>query len=185
MGDAIGKILHGLPAHTPLKILSLLRHLALDLIVSLSYGFRLGATRQWALEADEGLNVAIGDFPSAVFCGRIEAALGSIDMRDDLRGAPRRGGVQVLRVLARYLILKLVSFFFFLSLVCTSPSSSSLLPPPRCRPGRWCVNVARGGGEPRPGPATAMGEEGEWEWERARAAEGSMEADLVRPLASA
>ncbi|KAJ7021163.1 cytochrome P450 [Mycena alexandri] len=66
IGDATGQMidtLHGLPAHTPLDTLSLFRHLALDIIVSSSYGFRLGAIRKWALEAEEGLTVAIGDFP--------------------------------------------------------------------------------------------------------------------------
>ncbi|KAJ7754837.1 cytochrome P450 [Mycena metata] len=66
IGDATGQMidtLHGLPAHTPLDTLSLFRHLALDIIVSSSYGFSLGAIRKWALEAEEGLTVAIGDFP--------------------------------------------------------------------------------------------------------------------------
>ncbi|KAJ7111343.1 cytochrome P450 [Mycena epipterygia] len=66
IGEATGQmidILHGLPASTPFDSLSLFRHLALDIIVSSSYGFRLGAIRKWALEAEEGLTVAIGDFP--------------------------------------------------------------------------------------------------------------------------
>ncbi|KAJ7178233.1 cytochrome P450 [Mycena filopes] len=66
IGEATGQMidtLHGLPAHTPLDTLSLFRHLALDIIVSSSYGFRLGAIRKWAVEAEEGLTVAIGDFP--------------------------------------------------------------------------------------------------------------------------
>ncbi|KAF7343238.1 hypothetical protein MVEN_01755200 [Mycena venus] len=55
--------LHGLSAHTPLDTLSLFRHLALDIIVASSYGFRLGAISKWALEAEDHLTVAIGDFP--------------------------------------------------------------------------------------------------------------------------
>ncbi|KAJ7700501.1 cytochrome P450 [Mycena rosella] len=66
IAEATGQMidtLHGLPAHTPLDTLGLFRHLALDIIVSSSYGFRLGAVSKWALEAEEGLTVAIGDFP--------------------------------------------------------------------------------------------------------------------------
>ncbi|KAJ7654121.1 cytochrome P450 [Mycena polygramma] len=66
IGEATGQMidtLHGLPADTPLDTLSLFRHLALDIIVSSSYGFRLGAVSKWALEAEESLTVAIGDFP--------------------------------------------------------------------------------------------------------------------------
>ncbi|KAJ7108351.1 cytochrome P450 [Mycena crocata] len=66
IGEATGQMidtLHGLPAATPLDTLSLFRHLALDIIVSSSYGFRLGAVSKWAVEAEEGLTVAIGDFP--------------------------------------------------------------------------------------------------------------------------
>ncbi|KAJ7450853.1 cytochrome P450 [Mycena latifolia] len=66
IAEATGQMidtLHGLPAHTPLDTLALFRHLALDIIVSSSYGFRLGAVSKWALEAEEGLTVAIGDFP--------------------------------------------------------------------------------------------------------------------------
>ncbi|KAJ7915903.1 cytochrome P450 [Mycena leptocephala] len=66
IGEATGHMidtLHGLPAHTPLDTLSLFRHLALDIIVSSSYGFRLGAVNKWALEAEDSLTVAIGDFP--------------------------------------------------------------------------------------------------------------------------
>ncbi|KAJ7766378.1 cytochrome P450 [Mycena maculata] len=55
--------LHALPAQTPLDTLSLFRHLALDIIVSSSYGFRLGAVSKWALEAEEALTMAIADFP--------------------------------------------------------------------------------------------------------------------------
>ncbi|KAF8188766.1 cytochrome P450 [Mycena galopus ATCC 62051] len=64
--EATGKMidtLHGLPAHTPLDTLSLFRHLALDIIVASSYGFKLGAINKWALEAEDHLTMAIGDFP--------------------------------------------------------------------------------------------------------------------------
>ncbi|KAJ7698523.1 hypothetical protein B0H16DRAFT_1903337 [Mycena metata] len=71
MGDATGKIgiiigptLHGLPPHTPLD--SSDTCFALDIIVSSSYGFSLGAIRKWALEAGEALTVAIGR--DAAFC---------------------------------------------------------------------------------------------------------------------
>ncbi|KAJ7065717.1 cytochrome P450 [Mycena amicta] len=55
--------LHNLPVDTSLDTLSLFRHLALDIIVASSYGYRLGAVSKWAVEAEEGLTVAIGDFP--------------------------------------------------------------------------------------------------------------------------
>ncbi|KAJ7754767.1 hypothetical protein B0H16DRAFT_1886478 [Mycena metata] len=59
MGDATGQMIdvHSpwTPAHTPPETLPLFRHLALDIIVSSSYGFQLSATRQWALEAEDGL----------------------------------------------------------------------------------------------------------------------------------
>nr|GAT55566.1 predicted protein [Mycena chlorophos] len=64
--DATGQMidtLHNLPSNTALDTLSLFRHLALDIIVASSYGFRLGAVGKWAVEAEEGLTVAIGDFP--------------------------------------------------------------------------------------------------------------------------
>ncbi|KAJ7888412.1 cytochrome P450 [Mycena olivaceomarginata] len=66
IGEATGKMidtLHGLPAHTSLDTLSLFRHLALDIIVASSYGFQLGAINKWALEAEDHLTMAIGDFP--------------------------------------------------------------------------------------------------------------------------
>ncbi|KAJ7448227.1 cytochrome P450 [Mycena galericulata] len=66
IGEVTGQMietLHGLPAQTPLDTLSLFRHLALDIIVSSSYGFRLGAVSKWALEAEEALTMAIADFP--------------------------------------------------------------------------------------------------------------------------
>ncbi|KAJ7209254.1 cytochrome P450 [Mycena pura] len=66
INEATGQMidtLHNLPAHTSLDTLSLFRHLALDIIVASSYGFRLGAVSKWAVEAEEGLSVAIGDFP--------------------------------------------------------------------------------------------------------------------------
>ncbi|KAJ6552270.1 hypothetical protein DFH09DRAFT_925217, partial [Mycena vulgaris] len=37
--------------------------LALDIVVSSSHGFRLGAVSKWVLEAENGLAAAIGDFP--------------------------------------------------------------------------------------------------------------------------
>ncbi|KAJ7735156.1 hypothetical protein B0H16DRAFT_1892303 [Mycena metata] len=52
------------PAHPA----GLFRHFALDIIVSSSYGFSLGAIRKWALEAGEALTVAIGR--DAAFCPR-------------------------------------------------------------------------------------------------------------------
>ncbi|KAJ7628908.1 cytochrome P450 [Roridomyces roridus] len=55
--------LHGLSTRTPVETLSLFRHLALDIIVSSSYGFRLGAIRKWAVEAEDSLTTAIADFP--------------------------------------------------------------------------------------------------------------------------
>ncbi|KAJ7349976.1 cytochrome P450 [Mycena albidolilacea] len=66
IGEATGKMidtLHGLPAHTSLDTLPLFRHLSLDIIVASSYGFQLGAINKWALEAEDHLTMAIGDFP--------------------------------------------------------------------------------------------------------------------------
>ncbi|KAJ6569882.1 hypothetical protein DFH09DRAFT_1080615 [Mycena vulgaris] len=41
----------------------LFQNLALDIVVSSSHGFRLGAVSKWVLEAENGLAAAIGDFP--------------------------------------------------------------------------------------------------------------------------
>ncbi|KAJ7735185.1 hypothetical protein B0H16DRAFT_1467243 [Mycena metata] len=45
-------------AYTPLETLSLFRHLALNIVVSSSYGFQLDAIRKWALEDEEGLTIS-------------------------------------------------------------------------------------------------------------------------------
>ncbi|KAJ7691473.1 hypothetical protein B0H17DRAFT_1201115 [Mycena rosella] len=59
--------------------------LALDIIVSSSYGFRLNAVSKWALEAEEGLTVAIGDFPKRGILVRVFPVL--LDPRTRLAGA--------------------------------------------------------------------------------------------------
>ncbi|KAF7295969.1 hypothetical protein MKEN_01411500 [Mycena kentingensis (nom. inval.)] len=57
------EVLHKLPTNTAIDTLSLFRHLALDIIVASSYGFRLGAVAKWAVDSEDGLSRAIGDFP--------------------------------------------------------------------------------------------------------------------------
>ncbi|CAK5273560.1 unnamed protein product [Mycena citricolor] len=56
-------VLNSQPTQTPVDVLSLFKHFSLDVIVASSYGFRLGSVGRWAVEAEEALTVAIGDFP--------------------------------------------------------------------------------------------------------------------------
>ncbi|KAF9254261.1 cytochrome P450 [Marasmius fiardii PR-910] len=55
--------LENLDGKSSLDCLALFRNLMVEVIVSSSYGYRLGAVRKWALEAEDPLSVAISDFP--------------------------------------------------------------------------------------------------------------------------
>lgn len=48
---------------TPLECLALFRNLMVDVAVSTSYGYRLGAVHKWALSTEDPLSTAIHDFP--------------------------------------------------------------------------------------------------------------------------
>ncbi|KAF9004238.1 cytochrome P450 [Cyathus striatus] len=48
---------------SPLECLALFRQLMVDVIVSSSYGYRLGAVRKWAVDVEDPLSTAISDFP--------------------------------------------------------------------------------------------------------------------------
>ncbi|KAF9023114.1 cytochrome P450 [Hymenopellis radicata] len=48
---------------TPLECLALFRNLMVDVGVSTSYGYRLGAVHKWALNSEDPLSTAIHDFP--------------------------------------------------------------------------------------------------------------------------
>ncbi|KAF8901790.1 cytochrome P450 [Mucidula mucida] len=48
---------------TPLECLALFRNLMVDVCVSTSYGYRLGAVHKWALNSEDPLSTAIHDFP--------------------------------------------------------------------------------------------------------------------------
>ncbi|ESK91848.1 cytochrome p450 [Moniliophthora roreri MCA 2997] len=47
----------------PLECLSLFRNLMVEVIVSTSYGYRLGAVGKWAQNSEDPLSIAISDFP--------------------------------------------------------------------------------------------------------------------------
>lgn len=55
--------LENIAAKTPLDCLALFRQLMVDVIVSTSYGYRLGAVSKWAMNAVDPLSTAINDFP--------------------------------------------------------------------------------------------------------------------------
>ncbi|KAG7091834.1 hypothetical protein E1B28_008239 [Marasmius oreades] len=55
--------LEKLDGKSPLECLALFRNLMVEVIVSTSYGYRLGAVHKLALEAEDPLSVAISDFP--------------------------------------------------------------------------------------------------------------------------
>ncbi|EGO02344.1 hypothetical protein SERLA73DRAFT_178240 [Serpula lacrymans var. lacrymans S7.3] len=60
------ELVHGLeqmPSKQPLDCLTLFRHFMVDVIVSSSYGYRLGALSKWIVGAEDPLSTAIGDFP--------------------------------------------------------------------------------------------------------------------------
>ena len=43
--------------------MALFRHLMADIVVSSSFGYRLGAVGKWAMDVEEPLSTAINDFP--------------------------------------------------------------------------------------------------------------------------
>lgn len=45
------------------ECLTLFRHLMVDIVVSSSYGYRLGAVTKWAMDVEDPLSTAINDFP--------------------------------------------------------------------------------------------------------------------------
>ncbi|KAF9463724.1 cytochrome P450 [Collybia nuda] len=47
----------------PLECLAVFRHLMVDVVVSSSYGYRLGAVSKWAADVEDPLSMAINDFP--------------------------------------------------------------------------------------------------------------------------
>ncbi|KAF5369696.1 hypothetical protein D9615_010147 [Tricholomella constricta] len=47
----------------PLNCLAVFRHLMVDVVVSSSYGYRLGAVSKWAVDVEDPLSTAINDFP--------------------------------------------------------------------------------------------------------------------------
>ncbi|KAJ3506033.1 hypothetical protein NLJ89_g7099 [Agrocybe chaxingu] len=48
---------------TPVECLALFRHLMVDVVVSSSFGYRLGAVGKWAMDVEDPLSTAINDFP--------------------------------------------------------------------------------------------------------------------------
>lgn len=48
---------------TPIECLKVFRNLMVDVVVSTSYGYRLGAVHKWSLNTEDPLSTAIHDFP--------------------------------------------------------------------------------------------------------------------------
>ncbi|KII94544.1 hypothetical protein PLICRDRAFT_47583 [Plicaturopsis crispa FD-325 SS-3] len=66
MRDHTSELVHTLnnvAGKGPIDCLTLFRHLMVDVIVSSSYGCRLGAIQKWAMNVEEPLSDAISDFP--------------------------------------------------------------------------------------------------------------------------
>ncbi|KAF8801579.1 cytochrome P450 [Phlegmacium glaucopus] len=55
--------LEGIYGKTPVECLALFRHLSVDVVVSSSFGYRLGAVSKWAMDVEDPLSTAINDFP--------------------------------------------------------------------------------------------------------------------------
>ncbi|PBK94016.1 cytochrome P450 [Armillaria gallica] len=55
--------LDGMSGKTSLECLSLFRNLMVDVVVSTSYGYRLGAVHKWSMNTEDPLSTAINDFP--------------------------------------------------------------------------------------------------------------------------
>ncbi|EKM79809.1 hypothetical protein AGABI1DRAFT_72452 [Agaricus bisporus var. burnettii JB137-S8] len=56
-------ILDNTAGKTSTECLTLFRHLMVDVVVSSSYGYRLGAVTKWAMDVEDPLSTAINDFP--------------------------------------------------------------------------------------------------------------------------
>jgi hypothetical protein len=59
----VAKTLDSFAGKTSLDCLALFRHFMVDVIVTSSHGYRLGALSKWASGVEEPLSTAIGDFP--------------------------------------------------------------------------------------------------------------------------
>jgi hypothetical protein len=55
--------LENLCGKAPVECLALFRHLMVDVVVSSSFGYRLGAVKRWAMDVEDPLSTAINDFP--------------------------------------------------------------------------------------------------------------------------
>ncbi|KAF9035857.1 cytochrome P450 [Panaeolus papilionaceus] len=55
--------LESISGKTSLECLALFRHLMVDVVVSSSFGYRLGAVGRWAMDVEDPLSTAINDFP--------------------------------------------------------------------------------------------------------------------------
>ncbi|KAG5637814.1 hypothetical protein H0H81_003146 [Sphagnurus paluster] len=61
--DMPNKTIEAISGSGPLNCLAVFRHLMVDVVVSSSYGYRLGAVSKWALDVEDPLSTAINDFP--------------------------------------------------------------------------------------------------------------------------
>ncbi|PPQ92769.1 hypothetical protein CVT25_003878 [Psilocybe cyanescens] len=57
------KSLENIGGKSPVECLALFRHLMVDVVVSSSFGYRLGAVGKWAMDVEDPLSTAINDFP--------------------------------------------------------------------------------------------------------------------------
>lgn len=57
------KTLENISGKTAVECLALFRHILVDVVVSSSFGYRLGAVSKWAMGVEEPLSTAINDFP--------------------------------------------------------------------------------------------------------------------------
>ncbi|KAF5364054.1 hypothetical protein D9756_000128 [Leucocoprinus leucothites] len=56
-------VLDNIAGKASTECLALFRHLMVDVMVSSSYGYRLGAVTKWAMDVEDPLSTAINDFP--------------------------------------------------------------------------------------------------------------------------
>jgi len=57
------QVLDNIAGKASTECLTLFRHLMVDIVVSSSYGYRLGAVTKWAMDVEDPLSTAINDFP--------------------------------------------------------------------------------------------------------------------------
>ncbi|KIM34984.1 hypothetical protein M413DRAFT_370329 [Hebeloma cylindrosporum] len=55
--------LENLCGKAPVECLALFRHPMVDVVVSSSFGYRLGAVKRWAMDIEDPLSTTINDFP--------------------------------------------------------------------------------------------------------------------------